>query len=66
MIKPSEEIICDCSGTTKAKIHQLIDDGKNSFDMISSATGAGSGCGSCDILIMEILTDKNIDTPSEN
>ena len=60
----SEEIICDCSGTTKTKIHQLIDDGKDSFEKIASATGAGTGCGSCDILIMEILAEKNIDTPT--
>tara|TARA_R110001606_G_scaffold399222_1_gene582307 strand:- start:35042 stop:35242 length:201 start_codon:yes stop_codon:yes gene_type:complete len=62
----SEEIICDCSGTTKTKIHQLIDDGKDSFEKIASATGAGTGCGSCDILIMEILAEKNIDTPTAN
>lgn len=61
-----EEIICDCSGTTKSKIHQLIDDGKNSFEKIASATGAGTGCGSCDVLIMEILADKSIDAPTEN
>tara|TARA_R110002153_G_scaffold18021_3_gene63009 strand:+ start:58756 stop:58956 length:201 start_codon:yes stop_codon:yes gene_type:complete len=62
----SEEIICDCSGTTKTKIHQLIDDGKDSFEKIASATGAGTGCGSCDILIMEILAEKDIDTPTAN
>jgi len=62
----SEEIICDCSGTTKTKIHQLIDDGKDNFDKIAAATGAGTGCGSCDVLIMAILTEKDIDIPTEN
>ncbi len=66
MIDTPEEIICDCSGTTKSKIHQLIDDGKNSFEKIASATGAGTGCGSCDVLIMEILADKITDSPTEN
>ncbi len=60
----SEEIICDCSGTTKTKIYQLILDGKDSFEKIASATGAGTGCGSCDILIMEILAEKNTETPT--
>jgi NAD(P)H-nitrite reductase large subunit len=60
----SEEIICDCSGTTKTKIYQLISDGKDSFEKIASATGAGTGCGSCDILIMEILAEKNTETPT--
>ncbi len=66
MTDQSEEIICDCSGTTKAKIHQLINDGKDSFEKIASATGAGTGCGSCDVLIMEILAERNIDAPTEN
>jgi bacterioferritin-associated ferredoxin len=59
----SEEIICDCSGTTRAKINQLIEDGKDSFEKIASATGAGTGCGSCDVLIMDILAEKSIETP---
>ena len=62
----SEEIICDCSGTTKSKIQQLIDDGKDSFDKIASATGAGTGCGSCDVLIIEILAEKSIGTATGN
>lgn len=57
-----EEIICDCTGTKKSKIIQLIADGKNSFDEISSATGAGTGCGSCDVLIEEILAEHHTDT----
>jgi bacterioferritin-associated ferredoxin len=57
-----EEIICDCSGTTKTKIYQLIDNGKDSFDKIAAATGAGTGCGSCDMLIMAILTEKDSET----
>ena len=49
------KIICDCTGTTQAKIEALIAKGKNTFDEISSATGAGTGCGSCDVLIIELL-----------
>jgi bacterioferritin-associated ferredoxin len=58
----SEEIICDCTGTTRGKINQLIANGKNNFDKISSATGAGTGCGSCDVLIEEILAEQNTET----
>ena len=60
-----EDIICDCTGTTKAKIKQLIENGANDLDKISSATGAGTGCGSCDVLIMEIL-DANKDPSSQS
>ncbi len=50
-----EEVICTCTGTTKAKIEQLKEQGIDTLDKISSATGANTGCGSCDILIIEIL-----------
>ncbi len=50
-----DEIICDCTGTTKAKIKQLIANGADDIDKISSATGAGTGCGSCDVLILDLL-----------
>ena len=50
-----KKIICDCTGTTQAKIEALIAKGKKTVDEISSATGAGTGCGSCDILIIELL-----------
>jgi bacterioferritin-associated ferredoxin len=53
---PQEDIIiCDCAGTTEAKIQQLIDDGIDNLDRISRITGAASGCGACDILIEEML-----------
>jgi len=52
-----EDVICDCSGTTKAKIQQLMDNGADTLDKISRATGACSGCGACDILISEMLTE---------
>lgn len=50
-----EDIICDCTGTTRAKVQQLIDDGADSLDAIADATGACTGCASCDILVMEML-----------
>ncbi len=50
-----KEIICSCSGTTKAKINQLISNGADSIDKISSATGACTGCGACDASILELL-----------
>ena len=48
-------IICTCTGTTKEKIEQLIANGADNIDKISSATGANTGCGSCDVLIQELL-----------
>jgi len=51
------DVICDCTGTTRTKVQQLIDDGANDLDQIADATGACTGCGSCDILILEMLED---------
>lgn len=52
-----DDIICDCSGTTFKKVQQLIDDGADTLDKVSRATGTCSGCGSCDILVLELLED---------
>jgi len=53
-----EDIICTCTGTTRAKVNQLITKGYNDLDKIASATGASTGCGSCDILIVALLEKK--------
>ncbi|RLA19512.1 MAG: (2Fe-2S)-binding protein [Gammaproteobacteria bacterium] len=52
-------VICTCTGTSKEKIEQLIAKGADTIDEISSATGANTGCGSCDILILELLAQEN-------
>lgn len=53
-----EEIICYCSGTTRAKIEALIAEGVNTVEQIVNATGATTGCGACDYLVMEILIKR--------
>jgi len=59
-IKPEElnEIICDCTGTTKAKVLSLIKQ-KADLDKISSATGASTGCGSCDVDIINLIDEHS-------
>ena len=53
-----EKVICTCTGTTQEKVEQLIAKGANTLDHISSATGANTGCGSCDVLILELLSTQ--------
>jgi len=48
-------VICDYSSTTKHKFKALIGKGYDSIDKISKAKGTVSGCGSCDISILELL-----------
>jgi NAD(P)H-nitrite reductase large subunit len=52
-----DEIICDCSGTTRGKILSLIEQGIIDPDTISRKTGAISGCGSCEWDIETILDE---------
>lgn len=53
-ITEKEKVICTCTGTTENKVKQLIAMGAD-LDKIASATGASTGCGSCDVLIIELL-----------
>ena len=51
------ERVCACSGTTARQIQRLIDKGVADYEGISSATGAGSGCGACDPEIRALLAE---------
>lgn len=51
-----EALICTCFGVTEEQIADSITDGDlQTVDQVSDATNAGSGCGSCRMLIQEIL-----------
>jgi bacterioferritin-associated ferredoxin len=52
-----KDVICYCSGTTKEQIKALIVQGIIELDLISRQTGACSGCGACDVTIMELLAE---------
>lgn len=62
------EIMCDCSGTTRGKIYDLVMQGM-SVDEISAWTGAKSGCGGCEWDIEEFvkaLTEVQPDNPTKS
>ena len=52
-----QDVICHCSGTTKGQIRDLVSNGVNNLDEISRMTGACSGCGACDVLVLELLAE---------
>lgn len=56
-LEEKQDIICYCSGTTKEQIRELINNGTDDFDEISRMTGACSGCGSCDVSVLELLAE---------
>ena len=51
-----DEIICPCSGTTKAKIKSLVEEGFD-LDAISRKTGALTGCSGCEWEIAEFIKE---------
>ena len=53
----ADEVICDCSGTTRGKIISLFEQGIVDTDTISRKTGAISGCGSCEYDIENLLDE---------
>lgn len=55
-----DEVICDCTGTTRGKILALIEHGATDVDSISRKTGLMTGCGSCEWDVEAIL-DEAID-----
>jgi NAD(P)H-nitrite reductase large subunit len=56
-----EEIICQCSGTKRAKVEQLIARGVNTIEKIAIMTGATTGCGACDYLVLELIAQSTRD-----
>lgn len=49
-------LICTCFGVTEDAIREAVQDGKAaSVREVGDATNAGTGCGSCQMLIREIL-----------
>ena len=50
----ADEVICPCSGTSRAKIQSLIEQGFDA-ETISRKTGAISGCGGCEWDIAEMI-----------
>lgn len=52
--KDPDEVMCFCSGTTRAQIQRLFEAGMDQ-DAISRRTGALSGCSGCEWDVAEFL-----------
>lgn len=56
----ADDIMCDCTGTTRGKVQSLFEQGFD-LDAISSKTGVNTGCGGCEWEIesfLETLQEK--------
>ncbi|MGZ5052803.1 MAG: (2Fe-2S)-binding protein [Methylobacter sp.] len=54
----TSDIVCYCTGTTKTQIKQLVKNGVRTLEEISHHTGACTGCGGCDVSVMELLAEE--------
>lgn len=55
---PDDAVICSCENITKGSICKAIEDGDlTKVDEIISCTKAGSGCGGCKPMIVDLLKD---------
>ncbi len=57
LLNKSPEIACHCSGTTKEKIKELVENQLTDLDGISRKTGVCSGCGGCEVLVLELIAE---------
>ena len=53
-LQPADEIICQCSGTTRGYIEKLVQQGLD-VDAISQRSGALTGCGGCEWDVAELV-----------
>jgi NAD(P)H-nitrite reductase large subunit len=53
-LQPTDEVICQCSGTTRGYIEKLVQQGLD-VDEISQRSGALTGCGGCEWDIVELV-----------
>ena len=51
-----DDVICQCSGTTRAKVQNLFEQGLN-IEEISQRTGIVTGCGGCEWDIAELVNE---------
>ncbi len=52
---PDDAQVCNCNGVSKGAIRRCVTGGKRSMKAVMDATRAGMGCGSCKMLVKEII-----------
>ena len=52
---PDDAQICNCNGVSKGAIRKCVLGGKRNLKSVMEATRAGTGCGSCKVLVQEIV-----------
>lgn len=55
---PASATVCQCTGVSRGRIDDAIREGADSPEAVTGCTGAGSVCGSCRPLVVELLGQK--------
>lgn len=50
-----DALICTCFGVSESTIEAIVDGGASSVSAVSNICNAGSGCGSCRMIIQEMI-----------
>lgn len=53
-----DHLVCVCMGVMSSEIYQAIDDGYDTFDLLSEKLEVGVGCSSCVSEIHEMIKCK--------
>jgi NifU-like protein len=64
-LRGEKALICTCFGVAEDTIVSLIEKGASEVSDVSAACNAGLGCGSCQMLIRELI-EAHEDEPAEN
>ncbi len=59
---PAEAIVCNCNSVSCGQLKSVVAEGVQSVEVLTARTQAGSGCGSCQPLLKELVGDS---TPRE-
>lgn len=52
---PADTLICNCHGVSKGKLVEAIEEGKCSLGALGDCTKAGTGCGTCQPLLAQLI-----------
>lgn len=56
---PSDATVCSCLGVTRGQLTEACNNGAATAEQLSDATGAGTGCGSCQHLVCAMAGSKS-------
>jgi bacterioferritin-associated ferredoxin len=54
---------CICQAVTCDEVHAALDDGAATVEEVAEATGAGTGCGTCQDRIADMIGERSWQCP---